>query len=252
MPLADQGLATTERENLAYSRTTRLTELLAAHLPGLPWFMQELRCALEDGSTHLERVVNMLKAHPTVCENFVRIGSKAEPAQQIRTPLDHLVLLLGKRRSWSVAVASFVLAEIGSPWSTLPRKEVAVLGLRIADELFARAQRSGDEEPDQAFVQGILSIAGLLPMIDSWGLTDRVPDWLGTSSEAVQSQRELFGTDFIELNCWIRLLWGVAVDFSFTSPLTAEEAATKDRCSAVAVPVSDPVARNLVIVPRGN
>jgi hypothetical protein len=250
--LADQGLATTERDSFAYAKTTLLTELLTAHLPGLPWFMGELRCALEDGSTHLERVVNMLKVHPAVCENFVRIGSMAEPAQPIRLPLDHLVILLGKRRTWSVAVTSFVLAEIGSPWSTLTQKEVADLGLKTAGNLLDRANRSEHEEPEQAFVQGALSIVGLLPMIDSCALTDRVPDWLGTSSEAVQLQRELFGTDFIELNCWIRLLWGVAVDFSFASPTTADEPVTKDRSMAVAAPVSDPVSRNLVIVPRGN
>jgi hypothetical protein len=254
MLLADQSLARTdaERESFAYGKTTRLTDLLSDHLPALPWFLRELRCALEDGSTHLDRVVSMLRVHPAVCENFVRIGSLAEPAQPIRLPLDHLVILLGKRRTWAVAVTSFVLSEIGSPWSTLTQKEVSDLSLKTAGNLLDRANQAEDEEPEQAFVRGALSIAGLLPMIDSCGLTDRVPDWVGTSPEAAQLQRELFGTDFVELNCWIRLLWGVEVDFSFASPTAADEPETKDRSIAVTAPVSDPVSRNLVIVPRGN
>lgn len=229
-----------------------LTELLADHLPSLPWFMQELRGALEDGSTHLERVVKALKIHPTVCDNFVRIGSMAEPAEPIRVPLDHLVVLLGKQRTWSAALAAYVMTEIGSPWSTLTQKEVADIALARAGRLLDKARTSGDEEPEQSFVKGILSIAGLLPMIDSCGISECAPEWLGTSKEAIEIQRDLFGTDFIELNCWIRVLWGVAVDFPFAAGTGIVETVTKDRSIAVAAPVSDPASRNLIIVPRGN
>jgi hypothetical protein len=194
----------------------------------------------------------MLQAHPAVCENFVRIGSMAEPVQPIRLSLDHLVVLMGKQRSWSVAVAAFVLAEISSPWSTLTQKEVADIALSNAGKLLDRANKSQNEEPEQSFVKGVLSISGLLPLIDSCGLTERAPEWLGTSAEAIQLQRELFGTDFVELNCWIRVLWGVAVEFAFAAPTGTAELAPKDRSTAVAAPVSDPATRNLAIVPRGN
>src|SRR6266567_3771828 len=79
-----------------YVRTVLLAELLADHLPRLPWYLRELQCALEGCSTDLERVCAAVKANPVVCENFIRIGSMAEPAEPIRLPVDHLVVLLGK------------------------------------------------------------------------------------------------------------------------------------------------------------
>jgi hypothetical protein len=252
--LADKSLGrvAAECEPGAYARTVRLTQLLSDHLPRLPWFMREVHCALEDGSTHLERVVEMLRIHPTVCDNFVRIGSLAEPAEPIRLPLDHLVVLMGKQRTWSAAVASFVLSEISSPWSSLTQKEVAGMALKAASSLLNEARELDDVEPEQSFVKGVLSICGLLPLIDSCGLTGRVPEWMGTSPEAVQLQRDLFDTDFVELNCWIQMIWRVAAEFPFATPVQSLETATKDRSIAVAAPVSDPASRNLAIVPRGN
>lgn len=190
-----------------YERTILLTELLADHLPRLPWFLKNLQCALEDSSTVLEKVCTALEAHPRICADFIRIGCMAEASQPIMIPVDQLVVLLGKRRVWTTAVAAFLLHELNSTWSNHAQKEVASIGLKRAHKALAMARAAEDASPEQAYVSAILSIAGLLPLLYLSGVTDQVPDWLDVSPEAAQKQRETFGTDFLELGRWARLLW---------------------------------------------
>ncbi len=241
-----------------YMKTQLLTELLVDHLPRLPWFLRDVQSALEDGSTDLYSVCGALKAHPAILENFVRIGAMAEPAQPIRMPLDHLVVLLGKQRTWSVALAAYVLAEMTSAWATAARQEAGSIGLALANNALARARMVDAEAPEQAFAAGVLSVIGFLPLLEASGETNCLPEWLDSSKEAIHLQREIFGTDFLELNCWIRLLWRlpllapeqtVAVEpvRSETEPVAEDEALLQ----VLPFVANDAAARNLVLVSRG-
>jgi HD-like signal output (HDOD) protein len=235
-----------------YVRTVVLTELLADHLPRLPWYLRDLQCALEGCSTDLQRVCTALRASPTICENFIRIGSMAEPAEPICLPVDHLVVLLGKQRVWTVAIAAFLLTEIDSRWSSAAKKEVANLALKRANHAVAAAKAADDETPDQAYVAGILSVAGLLPLVEASGVADHAPEWIEVAAEAVTKQRELFGTDFLEIDRWIRVIWRLPLDmpYAFTDRLPSPPRA-KERSSVVPPQAFDQEARNLVLVSRG-
>jgi HD-like signal output (HDOD) protein len=241
-----------------YVRSVLLTELLADHLPRLPWFLKNLQCALEDSSTVLEKVCTALEAHPRICADFIRIGCMMEPAQPIVVPVDQLVVLLGKRRVWTIAVAAFLLHELNSTWSNAAQKEVASIGLGLASNALAMARAAEDTSPEQAYVSGILSIAGLLPLLYLSGVTDQVPEWLDVSSEAAQKQREIFGTDFLELGRWARLLWNLPLENCGTEVMCEEAPALshsplspKDKYSPAATLSSGSENRTLVLVAKG-
>ena len=239
-----------------YVQTLRLTEMLVDHLPRLPWFLRELQSILEDGSTDLEAACAVLKAHPAVCENFMRIGAMAEPAQPIRIPVDHVIVLLGKQRVWSTALAAYLLTELSSPWTTPAKREAGNIGLAYANREFARARMNDDEAPEQAYVSGLLSVAGLLPLIEASSATDSLPQWLDATKEAICEQRQVFGTDFVELNCWIRLLWRLPLlpmEQALALPVVARRPATVvvENVVPVSPVVADAAARNLVLISRG-
>jgi HD-like signal output (HDOD) protein len=241
-----------------YTRTVLLTELLADHLPHLPWFLRDLQCALEDSSTVLERVCTALEAHPRICANFIRIGCMAEPAQPISIPIDQLVVLLGKRRVWTTAVAALLLHELNSTWSNTAQKQAASIGLARANTALALARAAEDPFLEQAYVSGILAVAGLLPLLYLSGVTDHVPDWLDLSPEAVQKQREIFGTDSLELGRWARLLWKLPLENSGTEVMCESAPALsyfqtlpKDSPRPVAALNSGAESRNLVLVLKG-
>jgi HD-like signal output (HDOD) protein len=259
IPFAEGNQIKTDRSpDSGYVKTQLLTEMLVDHLPRLPWFLRDLQSALEDGSTDLHSVCAALKAHPTVLENFVRIGAMAEPVQPIRTPLDHLVVSLGKQRTWSVALAAYALCEMTSAWSTAVKQEAGSISLALANNALARARMAGDENPEQAFVAGVLSVIGFLPLIEASGETNKLPEWLDASKEAIHLQREIFGTDFLELNCWIRLLWRLPLlapeETLAVQPAGSEPASSgKDEALVPVLPLvaNDAAARNLVLVSRG-
>ncbi len=234
-----------------YVRTVLLTELLADHLPHLPWYLRDLQCALEGCSADLERVCAALRASPTVCENFIRIGSLAEPAEPICLPIDHLVVLLGKQRAWTVAVAAFLLSEIDSTWASVAKKEVAKLALMRASNAAARAKIE-DGDADQAYAAGVLFVAGLLPLVEASGITDHVPEWIEVSAEAIEEQRELFGTDFLEIDRWIGVIWRLPLEMTYsTVELTPSQPLGKENPYPVVLQGCDQGTRNLVLVSRG-
>lgn len=241
-----------------YTRTVLLTELLTDHLPRLPWFLRNLQCALEDSSTVLERVCTALEAHPRICADFIRIGCMVEPAQPISIPVDQLVVLLGKRRVWTTAVAAFLLHELNSTWSNTAQKQAASIGLARANTALAMARAAEDPFLEQAYVFGILAVAGLLPLLYLSGVTDHVPDWLDLSPEAVQKQREIFGTDSLELGRWARLLWKLPLENSGMDVMCEPAPALpyspilpKDLHRPVAALNSGPESHNLVLVSKG-
>jgi hypothetical protein len=181
-----------------------------------------------------------------------------EPAQPIVVPVDQLVVLMGKRRVWTTAVAAFLLHELNSPWSNAAQKEVASIGLERGNKALAIARAAEDTFPEQAYVSGILSIAGLLPLLYLSGVTDRIPDWLDVSPEAAQKQRELFGTDFLELGLWVRLLWKLPLENCGTEVMCEPAPALshfplspKDLYSPVAGLNSGSESHNLVLVSKG-
>jgi HDOD domain-containing protein len=239
-----------------YDRTLKLTEMLVDHLPRLPWFLRELQSILEDGSTDLEAACAVLKAHPAVCENFMRIGAMSEPAQPIRIPVDHVIVLLGKQRVWTTALAAYLLTELSSSWTTAARQEAGNIGLAYANRELARARMDNNETPEQAYAHGLLSVAGFLPLIEASGETDCAPPWLDATKEAICEQREIFGTDFLELNCWIRLLWRLPLlpaEQALALPVGSRRpaAVVVEKVVPVSPVIADAAVRNLVLVSRG-
>lgn len=241
------------KEKGDYVRTVLLTELLTDHLPRLPLYLRELQCALEGSSTDLEKVCVIVKSNPIFCENFVRIGSMAESVEPIRLPVDHLVVLLGKQRVWTVAVAAFLLTEIGSNWSSMAKKKVARIALTRANRALASAKAVDDSAPEQAYAAGVLSVAGLLPLVDVSCASDQVPEWIDSAEEALEKQRKFFGTDFLELNRWIRVIWRLPLDtpYAMTEPVRYQPEVREFHCP---VPFlgNDLGGHNLVVVSRGS
>jgi HD-like signal output (HDOD) protein len=259
-PFLDHGIALSGalKGKDDYVRSVLLTELLADHLPRLPWFLRNLQCALEDSSTVLENVCTALEAHPSVRANFLRIACMAEPAQPIYPLIDQIVVVLGKERVWSTAIAAYLLNELNSTWSTIAKKAVAAIGMAHGNDAFMKACSAGDPGAEQAYVSGVLSIAGLLPLMDVSGATDKVPDWLGTSLEAIEKQHEIFGTDFLELDRWVRLLWKLPLDkvYAQTAAKPVLEAPysavpQKEFFTPVTAPNAEAGSRNLVLISRG-
>ena len=136
----------------------------------------------------------------------------AEPVQPIVVPVDQLVVMLGKNRVWTTAMAAFLLHELNSNWSSRAQKEVASIAVARAYKALVTAREDDDQAPEAAYVAGILSIIGLMPLLHLSGETDYVPDWLDLSTEAAGKQREIFGTDFLEIGRWARLLWKLPLD----------------------------------------
>jgi hypothetical protein len=241
-----------------YVRTVLLTELLADHLPKLPWFLRNLQCALEDSCTVLEKVCAALETHPQICSDFIRIACMAEPVQPIVVPVDQLVVMLGKNRVWTTAMAAFLLHELNSNWSSRAQKEVASIAVARAYKSLVTAREDDDQAPEAAYVSGILSIIGLMPLLHMSGETDYVPDWLDVSAEAAGKQRETFGTDFLEIGRWARLLWKLPLDDAqpeVTSQslrgLSNFQSLPKELYSPVAAINSSSESRNLVLVSKG-
>jgi HD-like signal output (HDOD) protein len=242
-----------------YVRTVLLTELLADHLPRLPWFLRNLQCALEDSSTVLEKVCAALEVHPRICSDFIRISCMAEPAQPIAVPIDQLVVLLGKDRVWTTVIAAFLLHELNSTWSSRAQKEIASIAVAHAYKALAAAGENNENQaPEQAYVSGILSIIGLMPLLHLSGETDHVPDWLDVSAEAAKKQQDIFGTDFLEIGRWARLLWKLPLDdanpevmFQSSPELSYSQTLPKDIYSPVAAMNSGNESRNLVLVSKG-
>jgi HD-like signal output (HDOD) protein len=244
-----------------YVRTVLLTELLADHLPRLPWFLKNLQCALDDSSTVLEKACAALEVHPRICADFIRISSMAERVQPIAIAVDQLVVLLGKERVWNTAVAAFLLHELNSTWSSHAQKAVASIAMTRANNARVLASEDSEDEesdPEQAYVSEILSIIGLLPLLHFSNDEDQLPDWLDVSAEAVQKQRESFGTDFLELGRWARLLWKLPLEnpnpeVMFQAPQTVSysQILPKDLYSPLAALNAGSESRNLVLVSKG-
>lgn len=241
-----------------YTRAVLLTELLADHLPQLPWFLRNLQCALEDSSTVLEKVCAALESHPRICADFIRIACIAEPAHPIAMPVDQLVVLMGKDRVWTTAIAAFLLHELNNTWSSVAQKEIAAIAIMRANAALATADLDDDLAIQQAYVSGILSIIGLLPLLHFSGETERIPEWLNLSDEAAQQQREKFGADFLELGRWAQFLWRLPLDgldaeasFEQAPTLSYSQILPKDEYSPLALNSSSE-NRNLVLVPKGN
>jgi len=203
-------------------RTAFLTGLLLDHLPPFPAFLQQLQCILHDCAIDLEKACVALNTHPAVRGNFMRIAGMAEP-NETALPLDHLIVLLGRQRAWTVAVASFVMAEIDNDRALPVLRRIAHFGEEQGAIAATLALLTEDEAPEQAYVSGFLSIIGLLPLIDIAALQNECPAWIGISPAAIAAQRGQFGTDCAELACWIRLLWRL--------PLVPHEAGL-DACDA--------------------
>lgn len=241
-----------------YTRAVLLTELLADHLPQLPWFLRNLQCALEDSSTVLEKVCAALESHPRIYADFIRIACIAEPAHPIAMPVDQLVVLMGKDRVWTTAIAAFLLHELNNTWSSVAQKEIAAIAIMRANAALATADLDDDLAIQQAYVSGILSIIGLLPLLHFSGETERIPEWLNLSDEAAQQQREKFGADFLELGRWAQFLWRLPLDgldaeasFEQAPTLSYSQILPKDEYSPLALNSSSE-NRNLVLVPKGN
>jgi HD-like signal output (HDOD) protein len=241
-----------------YVRAVLLTELLADHLPTLPWFLRNLQCALEDSSTVLEKVCAALAVHPRICADFIRLACIAEPAQPITVPVDQLIVLLGKDRVWTTVIAAFLLHELSSTWSTRAQKEVASIAVTRANNALAIASEDEDMAPQEAYISGILSVVGLLPLLHLSGETDFVPDWLDVSTDAVQKQREIFGMDFLELGRWAQLLWKLPLEAPDTQVMFDQSPAPsyskilpKDLYSPVAALNSGPENRSLILISKG-
>jgi HD-like signal output (HDOD) protein len=241
-----------------YVRTVLLTELLADHLPRLPWFLRNLQCALEDSSTVLEKVCAALEVHPRICSDFIRIACIAEPVQPITVPIDQLVVLLGKDRVWTTAIAAFLLHELNSTWSSRAQKEIASIAVAHAYKALATVDEDEEQATEQAYVSGILSIIGLMPLLHLSGETEDVPDWLDVSAEAAKKQREIFGTDFLEIGRWARLLWKLPLEdtnpevmLQRSQGLSYSQTLPKELYSPVAVMNSGTESRNLVLVSKG-
>jgi HD-like signal output (HDOD) protein len=196
-----------------YARTMLLTEFLADHLPQLPWYLRNLQCALEDTSTDLEKVCAAIETQPQVRANFIRIGGIAEPGRLCHLELEHLVILLGKQRVWTTAVAAYLLNELNGTWSNAAKKEAAAIALVEANQRLAGRTH---DAPEQAYVEGLLSVLGLVPLIDANCLDDEVPEWLEISPDAVRMQRKMLGMDCLELSRWIRLLWRLPLTGTYT------------------------------------
>jgi HD-like signal output (HDOD) protein len=192
-------------------RTAFLAGLLLDHLPPFPAFLRQFQCILNDCTIDLEKACVALGSHPAVCGNFMRIAGMAEP-NETALPLDHLILLLGRERAWTVAVASFVMAKIDNDRSLPVLRRIARFGEEQGGIAATLALLTEDEAPEQAYVSGFLSIIGLLPLIDMAPLQNDCPAWIGISPAAIAAQRGQFGTDCVELACWIRLLWQLPLE----------------------------------------
>ena len=198
-----------QSEGSGYLRTLFLTELLTRHLPRMPWYLLELQGALEDRSTDLEKVCTALQRSPAICESFVKLACIAQKARPIRIALDHLVVMLGKQRSWETSVAAFFLTEVGRPWTNAGMKKVAAIAIAQATQALAEAEMTDAEEPGDAYTRALLSVVGLVPLVDAAAATDMAPEWVDITPEALQKQQERFGTDYVELTRWIKLMWQV-------------------------------------------
>jgi hypothetical protein len=248
----------TLKDKSDYVHAVLVTELLADHLPRLPWFLRNLQCALEESSTELAKVCAALEMHPRICAEFMRIACLAEPAQPITASTDQLVILLGKRRVWTSVVAAYLVHELNSTWSNTAQKKAFSIGWGRSNKALANAYASNAPAPEQAYVSGILSIVGLLPLISLSGVTDQVPDWLGVSPQAMEKQREAFRTDFLELGRWACLLWRLPLESAYVEKVTdpspdlfhSQLLPKEEYSPAVALSAASD-SRSLILVSRG-
>jgi len=233
------SFADTSKPDADRLRTAFLTGLLLDHLPPFPAFLQQLQCILHDCAIDLEKACVALNTHPAVRGNFMRIAGMAEP-NETAPPLDHLIVLLGRQRAWTVAVASFVMAEIDNDRALPVLRRIAHFGEEQGAIAATLALLMEDEAPEQAYVSGFLSIIGLLPLIDIAALQNECPAWIGISPAAIEAQRGQFGTDCAELACWIRLLWRL--------PLVPHEAGLDARDAELRAPLEPPPPPNRQIL----
>jgi HD-like signal output (HDOD) protein len=218
--------------------------LLLDHLPLFPRYLQQLQCVLEDSSTDLEEACATLREHSTIHKNFLMLANLAE-TEAPNLPLDHLVLLLGKRRAWSIAVAAFLLTQIDNEWVTPAMRQVATLGREQGIKALASAKLADEDAPEQAYISGLFSVIGLLPLIDI--CLEEIPDWVGISGDAIRKQQELFGTDCVELGHWIRLLWHVPLESKDKGKKNAL-GGLEDSASLTRGKTAD---HNRIVVPKG-
>src|SRR6267142_1782012 len=198
--------ADTTTADPSHMRAMFLTGLLLDHLMPFPRPLQQLQNALEDPSTDLQKACSALEADPLLAGNFLGIARMAEPSEPNAT-LDQWIVLLGKQRSWAVAVAAFVLTQIDGECCLPVLKRLAALGRQRGVAALELALLAEDEAPEQAYAFGVLSIIGLLPLIDIAYPENDNAAWIGLSPEAMARQREQFGADCQELSHWISLLW---------------------------------------------
>lgn len=241
-----------------YVRSVLLTELLADHLPRLPWFLKNLQCALDDSSTVLEKVCAALQVHPRICADFIRLSCMAERVQPIAVAVDQLVVLLGKERVWNTAIAAYLLHELNSSWSSRAQRAVASIAVTRASNALVLSGEEEESDSQQAYVAEILSIIGLLPLLHFSGDEDQLPEWLDISADAVQRQREIFGTDSLELGRWARLLWKLPLEnpnpevmFKVPQAVSYSQILPKDLYSPLAALNAGSESRNLVLVSKG-
>jgi HD-like signal output (HDOD) protein len=202
--------ADTTTADPTHARTIYLTGLLLDHLLPFPRPLQQLQSALEEPSTDLQKACAALEADPLICANFLHIAGMAEPTEPNAT-LDQWIVLLGKQRAWSVAAAAFVLQQIDGEYARPALKRLAALARQRGIAALEMALLAEDEAPEQAYAFGVLSVVGLLPLIDIADLPAENAPWIGLAPESITRQRELFGTDCQELGHWISLLWRLPV-----------------------------------------
>lgn len=199
------GTVASQRQRRAW-----LLSGLSEGLPTLPGYVFELNGLLSATHVDLTQVSRVIRTDPSLSAQVLRlqqlIGGGA--GHDIR-PLEETVKLVGTERLRTLVMTTSLLEYTGK---TLTVSDVqafwqhcfltALLSERIA-------QFTGAEDPEKAYLAGLLHDIGTLSLLVCPGTEERGATTVPTegSADALVEERVQFGLDHCEMGRWIGVSW---------------------------------------------
>lgn len=192
------------------SRKLALMAALSEGLPTLPAYVFELNSLLAAAPVNYKRVVEVIRTDPSLMAQVLRLCNSAFMGFRDRvTKIKHAVMLVGTERLRTMVLTCSLVEYVGHRVASEDIQSFwqhCFLTAALSERL---ARGISYPQPEQAYLAGLLHDIGALPLLVVTSAESQEPENMTTCGwgEAVDLEREHFGTDHCEVGRWIGISW---------------------------------------------
>lgn len=192
-----------------------LLSALASGLPTLPGYVFELNRMLGQTPTDLNQVSRVVRTDPSLTAQVLRMCTLAVPGTEYATAsVDEAIVLVGTERLRTLVMTTALLEYSGKKLAVSDVQAFWQHCYLVAQLCEKMAELTGFEDPDKAYLAGLLHDLGTLLLLVLSGQEQfegvRIPD--EGLEGGLEVEREQFGLDHCEMGRWIGVSWRFPVD----------------------------------------